>query len=239
LETDVAMSQGQIGYWLQQAIDDELKLAGIDKEAATLVTQVVVKEDDPAFGDPSKPIGPFYEEEEAKKLAAERGWTVKADADRGWRRVVPSPKPVDIVEKDIIKELVESGVIVIASGGGGIPVVEKGGIYEGVDAVIDKDFAASHMAKLLDADVFIALTAVKYATINFATPEVQNIEGTTIAQMEQYIEENQFSPGSMLPKVQATLAFVKAKPTNEAIITSPDNLTDAINGNSGTIIRNT
>lgn len=237
LETDVAMSQGQIGYWLQQAIGDELRANGIAKNAVTVVTQVVVDETDAAFANPSKPIGPFYDEMVAKQLSQDRGWSVKEDAGRGWRRVVPSPKPIDIVERDIIKGLVDGGTIVIAAGGGGVPVLRKNNMLTGVDAVIDKDFAACEMAKMTEASVFLVLTAVENATINYKQPNETAIGETTVAKMNEYISQNQFASGSMLPKVRAALDFAGFRPENVAIITTPENAVAALRGESGTIIR--
>jgi carbamate kinase len=237
LETDVAMSQGQIGYWLQQALGDELRLAGIDKDVATVITQVVVDASDAAFTSPSKPIGVFYDEATAKRLARQRGWTVRDDAGRGWRRVVPSPQPVDIIEQRLIKGVADSGAIVIAAGGGGVPVLRDGAVLTGVDAVIDKDFAAVKLAKLTEASVFMSLTAVESASVDYRMPSERPIGQTTVAEMEQYLTAGQFAAGSMLPKVQAALDFVRFRPENVAIITTPDKAVAALNGQAGTIIR--
>jgi len=237
LETDGAMSQGEIGYWLQQAIGDELRSRKIDKDVATIITQTVVYRRDEAFADPSKPIGPFYTETVAKKLASERGWTVKEDAGRGWRRVVPSPHPVDIVEKRVIRGLSDAGALVIAAGGGGIPVVREGADLIGVDAVIDKDFGASLLATIVEASVFLILTAVDAVTIGYKTDHEQALNEISITEMEKYIAAGEFSPGSMLPKVQAAVKFARARPENVAIITSIELAEAALRGIAGTQIR--
>ena len=208
----------------------------MDLPVATIVTQVAVDKGDTAFQNPSKPIGPFYSEEEAKKLAEEKGYTVKEDAGRGWRRVVPSPKPVDILEKDTIDSLLGRS-IVITCGGGGIPVVKKAdGTYEGVAAVIDKDFAAEALAEHVNADVLLILTEVEHVAINFGKPNQENLEKLTAAEARKYMAEGQFAPGSMLPKVEAAVKFVEAKPGKRAIISSLYHAVDAIEGKTGTEI---
>ena len=234
LETAVAMSQGQIGYWLTQAINNAFIKRGHNAKVATVVSQVVVSKTDPAFDNPTKPIGQFYTENEAKKLAKEKGWTVKEDAGRGWRRVVPSPKPIDIVEKKTISELIADGVIVIAAGGGGIPVYRTKVLrrLKGVDAVIDKDYAAEKLAELVKADIFVSVTAVPNACVKFGTPEQQALGKITVSEIEKYLPE--FKAGSMLPKVQAAVAFAKKGGTG--IITDIDHLKDALKGKAGTII---
>ena len=234
LETAVAMSQGQIGYWLTQAINNAFIKRGKNAKVATVVSQVVVSKDDPAFDNPTKPIGQFYTEAEAKKLAKEKGWTVKEDAGRGWRRVVPSPKPIDIVEKKTISELIADGVIVIAASGGGIPVYKTKILrrLKGVDAVIDKDFAGEKLAELVKADIFVSVTAVPNACIKFGTPEQETIGETTVKEIEKYLPE--FKAGSMLPKVQAAMAFAEKGGTG--IITDIDHLKEALKGKAGTII---
>jgi carbamate kinase len=238
LETDGAMSQGEIGYWLQQALGNELRARQIDKDVATVITQTVVAHDDSAFSDPSKPIGPFYDEATARKLAAERGWTVKEDAGRGWRRVVASPRPVDIVEKRIIRGLADSGALVIAAGGGGVPVVAGGdGNLTGVDAVIDKDFGAALLGRVVGASVFLILTAVDSVTIGFGTDHEQPLSNVSLSELQQYIEDKEFAAGSMLPKVQAAMEFANHRPENAAIITSIDLAEEALNGRAGTHIR--
>jgi carbamate kinase len=236
LETDVAMSQGQIGYWLQQAVENEMARRSIKKNIATVVTQVLVSKNDPAFKNPSKPIGPFYSEAEAKKLARERGWMVKDDAGRGWRRVVPSPKPVKIIEEVVIKRLIKDGIIPITVGGGGVPVVKSGLKLKGVDAVIDKDFASAELAKAVGAGVFMPLTAVPAVTINYKQPNEQPIGKISVDGVDKLVAEGHFAPGSMLPKVQAALEFVRFKKGNRAIITNPENALKALRGETGTII---
>lgn len=237
LDTCVAMSQGAIGYWLQQALIDEFSRRKMKSVASTIVTQVVVDVNDPAFHNPSKPIGVFYESEEAAKNAASgRDFTFKEDSGRGWRRVVASPKPQRIVEEYTIKSMVNSGVTVIAGGGGGVPVVEtESEGLEGVEAVIDKDFTAAKIADAVGADSLIILTAVDGAMTNYGKPDATIINKTTIQEMQKYIDEQQFAAGSMLPKVQAAMQFV-AKPGRRAIIASLEHAADAIDGNVGTII---
>ncbi|MDU1350419.1 carbamate kinase [Clostridium butanoliproducens] len=232
-----AMSQGYIGYHLQQAIREELKKRGINKEVATVVTQVVVDKNDEGFKNPTKPVGSFFTEEQAKKLMQEKGYTMKEDSNRGWRRVVPSPMPVSVVEEPIIKTLVDAGHVVITVGGGGIPVIDKGdGTLEGVPAVIDKDFASCKIAQLLNADAFIVLTAVEQVAINFGKPDQKNLSTLTLADAEKYIKEGHFAPGSMLPKVKAAMSFVESKEGGKAIITSLEKAKEAINGLTGTTI---
>ncbi|MDN6518175.1 MAG: carbamate kinase [Enterococcus sp.] len=233
-----AMSQGYIGYHLQQAIDEELVSRGMeDIPVVSMLTQVVVDPKDPAFSNPTKPIGGYYTEEEAKTLMDETDDVYVEDAGRGWRRVVPSPKPVDIYEKISLKTLVDAGQVVIACGGGGIPVIYEGTHYKGVDAVIDKDFAAAKMAALIDADVFIILTAVDHVFVNFGTPEQKALETTTVTDMQKYIEEKQFAPGSMLPKVEAAMDFAESKAGRQAIIASLEQASEAVKGTSGTIVQ--
>ncbi len=227
-----AMSQGYIGYHLQNAINNELTARGLDKPVGTLVTQVLVDEADPAFQKPSKPVGAFYTKEEADKIAAEKGYTMVEDAGRGWRQVVASPKPVDVVEKKMVNTLVDAGYVVITVGGGGIPVVRREGRLVGVPAVIDKDFASAKLAQLVGADKLVILTAVDRVAINWGKPDQKNLEMMTIAQAEQYCAEGQFAPGSMLPKVQAAMSF--ATTGGEAIIASLEKAAAALKGESGT-----
>jgi carbamate kinase len=227
-----AMSQGYIGYHLQNSIQNELKARGIKKSVATVVTQVLVDENDPAFQHPTKPIGAFYSREEADKIAAEKGYTMIEDAGRGYRQVVPSPKPVDVVEKDMVNTLIDAGHVVITVGGGGIPVVEKEGKLVGVPAVIDKDFASAKLAELVHADALVILTAVDRVAINWGRPNQQSLERMTCAEAEQYCKEGHFAPGSMLPKVQAAMSF--AHTGGEAIIASLENAAAALRGESGT-----
>ena len=236
LETAVAMSQGQIGYWLTQAISNAFSKEGKHKKVVTVVSQVVVDRTDPAFKNPTKPIGQFYSESEAKKLAKEKGWSIKEDAGRGWRRVVASPKPIDIVEKRAIKDLVKNGAIVIAAGGGGIPVTRTRVLkrLKGVDAVIDKDFAAEKLAELVKADVFVSVTAVPNVFLNFNTPSQVALGDITYREAEGYKKRGDFKAGSMLPKVEAAITF--AKKGGVGIITDIDHLKDALSGKAGTII---
>ena len=229
-----AMSQGYIGYHLQNAICNELADRKIEKNVATVVTQVQVDENDPAFQNPTKPIGAFYTKEEADAIVQEKGYTMVEDAGRGYRQVVPSPKPIDVVEKDIVKTLVSTGNVVITVGGGGIPVVKRDGKYYGVPAVIDKDFASAKIAEILNADMLVILTAVDRVAINFGKPDQKEIEEMTIAQADEYIKQGQFAPGSMLPKVQAASSFAKSGGT--AIIASLEKAALAIKGESGTKI---
>ena len=239
LEDSGAMSQGLIGFWLQQAIHDALATRGVhDKYAASIVTQTVVDQADPAFQNPTKPIGPFYSEEEAKKVQAERGYTVREDSGRGWRRVVPSPKPQEIVEAPVIKALVDAGVLVVSTGGGGIPVLrDASGQLSGVAAVIDKDFGAAKLADMLEADTLLILTSVDAAKINFGQPTEQALGEVSVEELQQHIDAGQFAAGSMLPKTQAALSFVAGASGRTAIITSLEKTADAINGVAGTRIK--
>ena len=231
-----AMSQGYIGYHLQQSLKYALNIRNKNIPVVTLATQMVVEKADPAFENPTKPIGPFYSEEEAKELESTKGYTMKEDAGRGWRRVVASPLPRKIVEIDAIKQLWDS-TIVIACGGGGIPVVENAdGTMEGVAAVIDKDFAAELLAEQVEADALMILTEVEKVAINFNKPNQENLSSLSLADAAKYCEEGQFAPGSMLPKVQAAMKFVRANPDKKAIITSLDKAIDALEGKTGTVI---
>ena len=229
-----AMSQGYIGYHLQNSIQNELSARGIKKSVATVITQVLVDENDPAFQHPSKPIGAFYSKEEADRIAAEKGYTMIEDAGRGYRQVVPSPKPVDVVEKEMVNTLIDAGHVVITVGGGGIPVVAKEGKLVGVPAVIDKDFASAKLAELVHADALVILTAVDRVSINWGKPNQTSLERMTCAEAEQYCKEGHFAPGSMLPKVQAAMSF--ARTGGEAIIASLENAAAALRGESGTKI---
>lgn len=199
------MSQGYIGYHLQQAINNELVDRKINKAVASIITQTLVDKNDSAFNYPTKPIGSFMDKKSAKALATQNNWTVKEDAGRGWRRVIASPKPISIVEKDMISNLVDNGYVLIAAGGGGVPVIQSNNKIEGVAAVIDKDFAAAKIAELCNADALIILTAVDRVLINYNTPNQQAITEMNIETATKYIGENQFAPGSMLPKVEAVL----------------------------------
>ena len=229
-----AMSQGYIGYHLQNSIANELAARGIRKTVGTLVTQVLVDEKGPAFQKPTKPVGAFYDKATADKIAAERGYTMVEDAGRGWRQVVPSPKPVDVVEKDMVNALVDAGFVVITVGGGGIPVVKKDGRLVGTPAVIDKDFASARLAELIGADMLVILTAVDRVAINWGKPDQKELAEMTVAEAERYCGEGHFAPGSMLPKVQAAMSFAKAGGT--AIIASLANAAAALRGESGTRI---
>lgn len=232
-----AMSQGYIGYHLQQAIQHELKTRGVDKECAAIVTQVVVDANDPGFAKPTKPVGSFYTKEEADKIAAEKGFTFVEDAGRGYRRVVPSPIPQRIVELKVVEQLVKAGDIVITVGGGGIPVVETEQGLKGVAAVIDKDRSSALLAQSIGADMLIILTAVDRVCINYNKPDQKELPTMTLEEAEKYIEENQFAPGSMLPKVQSCMEFVKNNTHGgTALITSLQKAKVALQGETGTII---
>ena len=231
-----AMSQGYIGYHIQQALRFALKKRGKNTPVVTVITQVVVDKNDEAFKNPTKPIGPFYTEEEAKKLAEEKGYVVKEDAGRGYRRVVPSPLPKKIVEIDTIKTLWDT-TIAVTCGGGGIPVIEKeDGSLEGIAAVIDKDLAAQRLAEDMDADILLILTEVEKVAINFNKPDQKNLDHMSVDEALKYIEEGHFAPGSMLPKVKAAVNFAKSKPGRKAIITSLYKAKEALDGVSGTVI---
>ncbi len=232
-----AMSQGYIGYHIQQALRFALAQRNHPVPVSTLETQVVVDGDDPGFKNPTKPIGPFYSEEEAKALEREKGYSIKEDAGRGWRRVVASPIPKKIVEIDAIRRLWPT-TITVSVGGGGIPVIEKAdGSLEGVAAVIDKDFGAELLAEEVDADTLMILTEVEKVAINFNKPNQKNLGELTMADAEKYIEEGQFAPGSMLPKVQAAMKFIRSNPSKKAIITSLDKAVEALEGKTGTVFK--
>jgi carbamate kinase len=233
----VALSQGYIGYDLQNTIRMELDKRGMKRKTATVITQVEVDPNDKAFENPTKPIGGFMSKEEADILS-EKGIPVMEDAGRGWRQVVASPKPVNIIEIDTVKALLQAGQIPIAAGGGGIPVAMKDGQYRGMSAVIDKDFSAAKLAELTGADMLIILTAVERVAVNFGKPDQKWLDTLSIAQAEQYIAENQFAKGSMLPKVQAAISFVKSSPGDSALITLLNRARDGIAGKTGTRIIN-
>ncbi|MCI8560878.1 MAG: carbamate kinase [Dorea sp.] len=231
-----AMSQGYIGYHIQQALKYALSLRNRNCPVLTVATQMVVDENDPGFTNPTKPIGPFYSEEEAKDLIEKKGYTMKEDAGRGWRRVVASPIPRRIVEIEAIKKLWDSS-IVISCGGGGIPVVERmDGTLEGVAAVIDKDFAAELLAEQVDADVLMILTEVEKVAVNWGKEDQKDLDHMSLKEAVQYIEEGQFAAGSMLPKVEAAMKFARTYPDKKAIITSLDKAIDALEGKTGTVI---
>ena len=231
-----AFSQGYIGYHLQNAIGEELRSRSINKTVGTIVTQVVVDKEDKGFQNPTKPIGSFYTKEEAENLEKEHGYIMKEDSGRGYRRVVASPKPIDVIEKDLIKELVDMGNVVISCGGGGIPVIREGGMVKGVAAVIDKDFAAEKLAEILDADVLLILTAVDRVCVNFNKPNQKELVQITLNEVNNYIIEGQFAPGSMLPKVEACKKFIMNNKDKTAIIASLSKAKEALKGMSGTKI---
>ena len=229
-----AMSQGYIGYHLQNAIGNELAARGIVKDVATVVTQVLVDENDPAFQNPTKPVGAFYDKETADRIAAEKGYTMVEDAGRGYRQVVPSPKPIDVIEKNTVNALIKDGCVVITVGGGGIPVVRREGKLYGTPAVIDKDFASAKLAELVQADALVILTAVDRVCINWGKPDQQSLSEMSVEEAEKYCGEGHFAPGSMLPKVKAAISF--AKTGGQAIIASLENAGKAVKGESGTIV---
>ena len=231
-----AMSQGYIGYHLQQAIRQELLSRKIEREVAAVVTQVVVDRADRAFDHPTKPVGRFYTKEQADRLAEEKGFTFVEDAGRGYRRVVPSPAPQRIVELNVVRQLVDSGDVVITVGGGGIPVIETEAGLTGVAAVIDKDKSSAKLAEALEADMLVILTAVDRVCIHYNTPQQEELSSLTVQEAEKYIAEGQFAPGSMLPKVESYLQFVKANPKGKALITSLERAKEALAGETGTII---
>lgn len=237
LDTCGADTQGAIGYQIQKGFINAFKKLGVDPiPAVTLITQTLVDREDPSFKNPTKPIGSFMEEHVALEHKEKDGWAVVEDAGRGWRRVVPSPLPQKILEYDAIKSLVDQHYLVICTGGGGIPVAynDEGGL-DGVEAVIDKDLASSLLARQLPADLFVISTAVEQVYINFGKPDQQAISEMTVAEAEMYIAQGHFAPGSMLPKIQAALEYVR-ETNNKALITTPENLPDAIDGKSGTFI---
>ncbi len=231
-----ADSQGSIGYMFQQALYNEFRTRGMQKHAAAIVTQTIVDRNDPAFKNPTKPIGSFMTEAVAKERAAKEGWTVVEDAGRGWRRVVASPIPQRIVEADAIRTLVNAGFTVVGVGGGGIPVLEKeNGDLIGVEAVIDKDFGSSLLANMIQADLFVISTAVEKVAINFNKPDQKWLDRITVAEAKQYMAEGHFAKGSMLPKIQAILRFLEGG-GKQALITDPKNISRALKGETGTWI---
>ncbi len=236
LSVCVAMSQAYIGYDLQNALKEELLNRGIKKNVATVITQVRVDENDPAFEHPAKPIGHFMTKEEADAAVASSGIQVMEDAGRGYRRVVASPKPAEIIEIDTVKDLLNAGEVVIASGGGGIPVIRQGNHLKGVGAVIDKDFASCLLAQQLNADFLIILTAVEKVALRFGTPEETWLNDITVDEAKQYMEEGHFAPGSMLPKVQAGVEFAESGEGRTALITLLQKAKDGVNGATGTRI---
>jgi carbamate kinase len=239
IDAAVADTQGAMGYMIQQCLSNALWESGIRIPVVTVVTQVIVDEDDPDFTDPSKPIGRFYDKDQARALESEYGWTMKSDKSSGkWRRVVPSPEPREIVEQDVVRELLDEGVIVIACGGGGVPVVAgEGGSLQGVDAVIDKDLASSLLAGAVDAAVFAIVTEVDRVFINFGDPNAVGLDEVDVASLRSYQAEGQFPPGSMGPKVEAVIQYIE-RGGKRAIITAPESLERALAGRAGTQILN-
>lgn len=234
----VALTQGYIGYHLQNAIQTELAQRKINKKIATVITQVVVDSEDGAFDNPTKPIGQFYSEKESSLLVEEKKYCMAEENNKGYRRLVPSPKPVYIVEKEVIQSLLESGHIVIAAGGGGIPVIQKNGGYEGIAAVVDKDAASEKLAEGIDADFFIMLTTVENVSVSYGKPEQRQLGEVTVSEMEKYKEEGHFASGSMLPKVEAAIEFVKSRENRITVITSLQKASEGIKRQNGTIISN-
>lgn len=232
-----AMSQGYIGYHLQQSLENELHRRWMNKSVATIVTQIAVDPNDPAFENPSKPVGDFYTKEQANEIAKEKGYTFKEDAGRGYRQVVPSPLPMKIMELDSIKTLIDADKLVIAGGGGGVPVIITDKGLEGVPAVIDKDRSSALLADKIDADKLIILTAVDHVYVNYGKPDEKALKTLNVAEAQKYMKEGQFAAGSMLPKIEACLSFVEGHPEREALITSLDGLDDALAGKVGTVIR--
>jgi carbamate kinase len=233
-----ADTQGAIGYMFQQALHNEFLKRGIKKTPATVITQTVVDRNDKAFQNPTKPIGSFMEEAQAREKMEKEGWTCVEDAGRGWRRVVPSPIPQRIIEADAIKNLIDHDFVVVAVGGGGIPVIENAdGSIVGVEAVIDKDFGSAILASMIDADLFMISTAVEKVAINFNKPDQKWVDKMTAEEAQRYLEEGQFGKGSMAPKIEAVLKYL-AKGGKKAIITDPEHMLDALNGKTGTVITN-
>ena len=231
-----AMSQGYIGFHLQSAVREELRNRNMGKSVASIITQVIVDKNDKAFENPTKPVGIFYTKEEAEKIEKEKGYRMAEDSGRGYRRVVPSPMPEKIVEAEIIKDLVEKEHVLITVGGGGIPVIENGNQLQGIPAVIDKDFASERLAELLEADYLIILTGIEKVAVNFGKPDQKWLDEISVSEAEQYIKEGHFAPGSMLPKVEAAIKFIKSNPDKKALITSLEKAKDGINGLTGTVI---
>lgn len=240
IDTAVAMTEGSIGYWLQNALDEQLECNNLKQSAAAVITQVIVNPNDPSFKNPSKPIGPFYSHQEAKQIKEKNSeFKLVEDSGRGYRRVVPSPQPLVIKESKIIKAIMESGNIPIAVGGGGTPVVESGDRLIGKEAVIDKDFSSEKLAELINVDKLIILTAVDNVYLNFNMPNQKKLEKVEVSEIKKYIEQGEFAAGSMLPKVQSAVRFVEnsKKPNAEAVITSLNNIEDYLTKGAGTIIK--
>lgn len=238
LDTCGAMSQGMIGYWIEKEMDDALREQGIEKGVASIVTRTEVDPSDPAFANPTKPIGPFYTEEEAKEKMQQTGAKYVEDAGRGWRQVVPSPQPIDIIEHNVISKLVDLDLIVICAGGGGIPVYKENHKFIGVEAVIDKDLSSEKLAELIDVDILLILTGVDYVYIHYNQPNQEALKSVSTTELKKYIDEGHFAQGSMLPKVEAAIKFAESKPGRTCIITSLDKALNALLGHVGTIIKN-
>ncbi|MFC0763377.1 carbamate kinase [Enterococcus faecalis] len=238
LSVCVAMSQSYIGYDLENALQEELRQRNISKAVTTIVTQVVVDENDPAFKKPTKPIGRFMTKEEAEQLVKEKNIQVMEDAGRGYRQVVASPKPKNIVELLTIQTLVDAGQTVIAGGGGGIPVIQEGNRLKGVNAVIDKDFCSERLAEQVDADLLVILTVVEKVCINFGKENQEALGNVSTEKMKQYAQEGQFAPGSMLPKVEAAIKFAESKPGRKTLITLLEKAKEGLSGKTGTLIEN-
>ncbi len=236
IDINDAYTQGMLGYLIIQAFENQLIKRNINRNCAGLVTQVVVDPNDEAFLNPTKPVGPFYTKEEAETLAREKGWKIKEDAGRGYRRVVPSPQPLDVVEKSLISDLMKKGIITVTVGGGGIPVmIKEDGSIEGVEAVIDKDRASSLLARMLDVDVFVILTGVEKVYINFGKADQKALDRITVTQAKAYMEDGHFPKGSMGPKIESAIAFVQTT-KRQCIITSLEKVSEAFNGETGTFI---
>lgn len=235
LDSCGADTQGAIGYMIQQGLGNEFQKRGMQKPVVTVVTQVVVDKDDPAFENPTKPIGPFYDEARAQKYRDEEGWHIMEDAGRGWRRVVPSPMPIRIVEQEAIRALIDQGFVVIGVGGGGIPVVEEDGSLRGVEAVIDKDYASGLLATGINADLFLISTAVEKVALNYRKPNQVDLDRMTLSEAKRYLREGHFPPGSMGPKIEAVIRFLE-EGGEEALITSSENIERALAGETGTRI---
>ncbi|MGC8544565.1 carbamate kinase [Athalassotoga sp.] len=236
LDLNDAYTQGMLGYLIVEAMENQLLNYNLKRQCAAIVTQVVVDPKDKAFQNPTKPVGPFYDAKEAEQLAREKGWKMKEDAGRGYRRVVPSPEPLDIVEKDLIRELMEKGVLTVAVGGGGIPVLkEKDGTIKGVEAVIDKDRASSLLAKILDVDIFMILTGVDEVYLNYGKADQKVLKTLKVSDAKAYIVSNQFPAGSMGPKIEAAISFVE-KTGRQCVITSLEKVSEAMEGKAGTFV---
>ncbi len=234
IDVNDAMTQGSIGYLITQTLSNELNRRGVKNPVACVLTQIVVDRDDPGFQHPSKPVGPFYDEETGRKLSSEKGWSFVEDAGRGWRRVVPSPIPLDVVEIDSLRTLADAGVILVAAGGGGIPVVKTGdGIIEGVEAVIDKDRASALVASLLGANMFLILTAVDYAFLDFGKSNQKRLEKLSTTEAKTLMDAGQFAKGSMFPKIESAVAFAE-RTGKDAVITSLESVEEALTSGAGT-----